>query len=324
MNLALISPSFKVFDSCIELAVARHMFGMLNVRLDQIQRFCEKTGQSPCPNHSRLVFRAMASAPSASAAVLPEGEMEVDYDPADPADEEWQIVQAEQEAQELADAQADFLSNSLKECDKDSLDEKMRVQMEDPQKTIGRLQLGAEATEKAEAWSKSLDGQTQDDTPGVESTPASKPMAGFVSATSTHRMPQPIRFQPDPENHAFSKLVMFPESFPSIPNYLVNMLLGTDEAELTELFSKFMDVPLSGPAVARILEAYVPMKSMCDQEAVWGLSYTKGTTGLGSKPLRARDTATKLAHAPPIDDLYGLRVDHGGHRGHFRALAHSR
>ena len=34
------------------------------------------------------------------------------------------------------------------------------------------------------------------------------------------------------------------------------------------------------------------MKSMCDQEAVWGLNYTKGTSGLGSKPLKARDTGT--------------------------------
>ena len=197
----------------------------------------------------------MASAPSASAAVLPEGDMEVDFDPTDPVDADWQGVHAEQEAQELADAQADFLSNSLKECDEDTLDEKMRAQMEDLQQTIGRLQLGADALEKAEEWSKSLDDQAQDVTMYVAPAPKSKPMAGFVVATCPQTMPQPIRFKLDPENHAFSKLVMFPESFPSIPNYLVNMLLGTDETELTELFSKFMDVPLTGPAVARILEA---------------------------------------------------------------------
>ena len=185
------------------------MFGMLNQNVQWLKTgsdpeiLWKKIGQSPWSNHSRLVFRAMASAPSASAAVLPEGEMEVGYDPADPADEEWQAVQAEQEAQEFADAQADFLSNSLKERDKDSLDEKMRVQMEDLQKTIGRLQLGAEATEKAEAWTRAW-----------------------------------MDFQLDPGNHAFfSKLVMFPGRA-SLTNYLVNMLLGTDEAELTELFSK--------------------------------------------------------------------------------------
>ena len=83
---------------------------------------------------------------------------------------------------------------------------------------------------------------------------------------------------------------MFPESFPSIPNYLVNMLVGTDEFELTELFvARFMDVPLSGPAVARIIEAYIPMKSMCDQEAVRGPNYTKGPL-VWAKPLKARDT----------------------------------
>lgn len=35
---------------------------------------------------------------------------------------------------------------------------------------------------------------------------------------------QPVRFMLDPENHAFSKLVAFPASYPSIPIYLVNML----------------------------------------------------------------------------------------------------
>ena len=245
----------------------------------------------------------MASSPRASAAVPPEGEMEVDYgdvDPVEPEDEDWQVVTAEQEAQNLADAQADFLAGKPSDTldAQEDLDEKMKIQMEDLQQTIGRLRLGAEANEQAEEWSRSLDSQAQSSEDVaradgyVEPRPKSKPMAGFVSATCTASLPQPIRFKLDAENHAFSKLVMFPESFPSIPNYLVNMLVGTDECELTELFARFMDQPLSGPAVTRIIEAYIPMKSMCDQEAVWGLNYTKGTPGLGSKPLTARDTGT--------------------------------
>ena len=234
----------------------------------------------------------MASSPRASAAVPPEGEMEVDFgdmDPVEPEDEDWQVVTAEQEAQNLADA-----SSAAPE----DLDEKMKIQMEDLQQTIGRLRLGADASEQAEEWSRSLDSQAQSSEDVamadsyVEPRPKSKPMAGFVIATCPASLPQPIRFKLDPENHAYSKLVMFPESFPSIPNYLVNMPVGTDEFELTELFARFMEVPLSGPAVTRIIEAYIPMKSMCDQEAVWGLNYTKGTSGLGSKPLKARDTGT--------------------------------
>ena len=233
----------------------------------------------------------MASSPRASAAVPPEGEMEVDFgdlEPVEPEDEDWQVVTAEQEAQHLADAQADFLAGRPSDtlAAPDELDEKMKTQMEDLQQTIGRLRLGAEANEQAEEWSRSLDSQAQSSEDVamadgyVEPRPKSKPMAGFVVATCSASLPQPIRFKVDPENHAYSKLVMFPESFPSIPNYLVNMLVGTDECELTGLFARFMDQPLSGPAVTRIIEAYIPMKSMCDQEAVWGLHYTKGTSGL--------------------------------------------
>ena len=205
----------------------------------------------------------MASSPRASAAVPPEGEMEVDYgdlEPVEPEDEDWQVVTAEQEAQNLADAQADFLAGRPSDtlAAPDNLDEKMKTQMEDLQQTIGRLRLGAEANEQAEEWSRSLDSQAQGSEDVamadgyVEPRPKSKPMAGFVVATCPASLPQPIRFKMDPENHAYSKLVMFPESFPSIPNYLVNMLVGTDECELTELFARFMDQPLSGPAVTRI------------------------------------------------------------------------
>ena len=108
----------------------------------------------------------MASSPRASAAVPPEGEMEVDFgdlEPVEPEDEDWQVVTAEQEAQHLADAQADFLAGRPSDtlAAPDDLDEKMKTQMEDLQQTIGRLRLGAEANEQAEEWSRSLDSQAQ-------------------------------------------------------------------------------------------------------------------------------------------------------------------
>ena len=131
------------FVSCIELAVARHMFGMLNqnvhwtfwLKTGSDPELCEKDrGSRPDLTTRTLFFRAMASTPRASAAVPPEGEMEVDFgdmDPVEPEDEDWQVVTAEQEAQNLADAQADFLTHSLAAPDEPcwALDEKMKIQM---------------------------------------------------------------------------------------------------------------------------------------------------------------------------------------------------
>ena len=91
----------------------------------------------------------------------------------------------------------------------------------------------------------------------------------FCTSTSTAHDPPPSALDAglDPENHAFSKLVTFPDSFPSVPNYLVNMLQTCTEEELVDLFSRFMHLPLSEPVVRRILDVYIPMKAQCHQEA---------------------------------------------------------
>ena len=114
--------------------------------------------------------------------------------------------------------------------------------------------------------------------------------AGFVRPEVQPLIHQPVRWQLDPENHAFGKLVAFPDSFPSVPNYLVNMLQSCTETELVDLFSRFMHHPLSEAVVLRILETYMPMKAPCQQEAIWTMSAQKGksTAGLGSADLRAR------------------------------------
>jgi hypothetical protein len=96
----------------------------------------------------------------------------------------------------------------------------------------------------------------------------------FCTSTSTAHDPPPSALDAglETENHAFSKLVVFPDSFPSVPNYLVNMLQTRTEEELVDLFSRFMHLPLSEPVVRRILEVYIPMKSQCHQEATWTMS----------------------------------------------------
>ena len=120
--------------------------------------------------------------------------------------------------------------------------------------------------------------------------------AGFVRPVTHAPTHQPVRWCLDPENHAFSKLVAFPDSFPSVPNYLVNMLQSCTEQELADLFSRFMHLPLSEAVVRRILEAYIPMKAQCQQEAIWtmGAQKTKSTAGLGMADLKARP----LGHQP--------------------------
>jgi len=114
--------------------------------------------------------------------------------------------------------------------------------------------------------------------------------AGFVRPMTHAPTHQPVRWCLDPENHAFSKLVAFPDSFPCVPNYLVNMLQSCTEQELADLFSKFMHLPLSEAVVRRILEAYIPMKSQCQQEMIWtmGAQRSKSTSGLGMADLQAR------------------------------------
>ena len=113
--------------------------------------------------------------------------------------------------------------------------------------------------------------------------------AGLVRPEVQPLIHQPVRWRLDSENHAFRKLVAFPDSFPCVPNYLVNMLQSCTETELMDLFSRFMHHPLSEAVVRRILETYIPMKASCQQEVTWTVNVQKGTStaGLGSVDLRA-------------------------------------
>lgn len=58
-----------------------------------------------------------------------------------------------------------------------------------------------------------------------------------------------------------------------------------------DLFSRFMHLPLSEAVVRRIIEAYIPMKVQCNQEAVWSMSALRG---------RSNDFWTRAAGCPTI------------------------
>ena len=76
----------------------------------------------------------MASQPSELAPVPIEGEMEVDYK----ADaEERELIQAVQDAQDLSDAQADFLA--LKSMNKEGLDDQLQTQVTGLREAISAL-----------------------------------------------------------------------------------------------------------------------------------------------------------------------------------------
>ena len=210
------------------------------------------------------------------------------------------------------DEAADFLARPGSPGEEVSAE--LQAKMTDLQDTINRLSmLGIRGTT-----------MTQDDAMEIEGEPVADPMetgdtpragigmkadvsggypeagqvpqalkaegAGFVRPEVQPLIHQPVRWRLDPENRAFGKLVAFPDSFPSVPNYLVNMLQSCTETELVDLFSRFMHHPLSEAVVRRILETYMPMKAPCQQEAIWTMSAQKGksTAGLGSADLRAR------------------------------------
>ena len=75
-----------------------------------------------------------------------------------------------------------------------------------------------------------------------------------------------------------------------------------------DLFSKFMNTPLSTAAVTHEE----------GQEAVWGLGCMKSITGLGSKPLCSREKGGPQAHVLDLQEYPGregrqppaLQVDH--------------
>ena len=130
--------------------------------------------------------------------------------------------------------------------------------------------------------------------PAPSSPGGDRPAPTYVRPESHPPVFMPVRYEVDGQNNAFCKLLAFPPRFPSIPNYLVNMLQTCSEQELLALFAKFMHAPITEAAARRILEAYISMKAQCTQEAVWSLGAFpgRGKPGLGSSSLKSRPLGT--------------------------------
>ena len=107
-----------------------------------------------------------------------------------------------------------------------------------------------------------MDG-TKDHSPPRTKVP---PLPGFLAAKAQKIYTDAIRFKIDKTDPNRVKFVMFPDSFPSVPGNFPALLQGTSESELLDLFSSWVDVPLTEPGVTRVIEAYIPMKLARDLE----------------------------------------------------------
>ena len=74
-----------------------------------------------------------------------------------------------------------------------------------------------------------------------------------------------IRFKIDKLDLNRVKFAMFPDSFPLAPGHFPALLHKTPESEILDLFSSWVDVPLTEPGVIRVIEAYIPMKLQARQ-----------------------------------------------------------
>ena len=160
------------------------------------------------------------------------------------------------------------------------LSEKLRSNMQDLQETITRLTLPEDTTRGTKETELPEPVDVMEDRPGLGFTPpgadrvplalsgslGDKPAPGFVRPETHAPVFMPVRYVVDPQNDAFFKLFVFPESFSSLLNYLMNMLQSCSEQEIVILFAQFMNSLMTEATARRILEAYISMKAHCTQE----------------------------------------------------------
>lgn len=145
----------------------------------------------------------------------------------------------------------------------------LRANTQDLQDAINRLSISEDTTMDTKEAAMPETEEVELDRPGlgfchpaadrVPHAPSAQPGPAFVRPETHPPVFMPVRYVVAPQNNAFCKLLAFPESFPSISNYLVNMLQSCSERELLSLFAKFMHAPMTEAYARRILEAYIPM-----------------------------------------------------------------
>ena len=73
-----------------------------------------------------------------------------------------------------------------------------------------------------------------------------------------------------------------------MPGHFPALLQGTTESEMLDLFSLWVDVPLTEPGVTRVIEADIPMKLQARQQEIWKTQFQPlhDKSGLGFSSLR--------------------------------------
>eukprot|EP00435_Cladocopium_sp_Y103_P025774 s3535_g6.t1 len=189
-----------------------------------------------------VIFSTMSSADVAVSSAAADAVMDTATILTD--DSDWDVVTATQTLQYEEDAANDFLH--LSEATTEELSAKLQASMASLAETIAQLQVSSK-----DSAADTMEVEPEPRAPALSepvASPAPAPL-GFVRASQPPLTLSPIRFVLDPENNAFSKLAAFLDSFPSIPNYLIQLLQHTSEAEIADLFAKFVHVPMTAQGV---------------------------------------------------------------------------
>ena len=179
----------------------------------------------------------------------------------------WEVIEASELFHRAEAEAADFLLPP--EVSMSELSEKLRSNMQDLQETITRLTLSEDTTRGTKETELPEPVDVMEDRPGLGLTPpgadrvplalsgslGDKPAPGFVRPETHAPVFMPVRYVVDPQNDAFFKLFVFPESFSSLLNYLMNMLQSCSEQEIVILFAQFMNSLMTEATARRILEA---------------------------------------------------------------------
>ena len=80
-----------------------------------------------------------------------------------------------------------------------------------------------------------------------------------------------------------------PESFPRLSSVGATLVAKMTVPELCQLFAKFLDTPLTGPGVERIIQVYLPARDQATFHEMWTHKHLKGKANTsGSAPLTRR------------------------------------
>ena len=128
-------------------------------------------------------------------------------------------------------------------------------------------------------------------TPPPRKRPLEVPaLPGFTRASTSTRASSPmVTTTKTAEGYRIDAL---PESFPRLSSVGATLVAKMTVPELCQLFAKFLDTPLTGPGVERIIQVYLPARDQATFHEMWTHKHLKGksnTSGLQTGALSSLD-----------------------------------